>query len=117
VPDGELGAARLLQDIGVLRKGRGEPGLRRRHLALRQRDAIDPAHDALRHRPQVVHHAAVEDDLSERSAPALVLARAVVLEHHATAACHGERMQAEHAAVLFDLVEPLVERPFCSGGA
>ena len=103
VSDRDAIAARLARQVGVFGELVVEPGLRRRHLAVGQRDAIEHADHALGHRAQIVQHRRAERDRAERGAHPFILAHAVILEQDAAAARHQQRMQAGHAAVALHL--------------
>jgi hypothetical protein len=73
---------------------------RRRHPALRQRDAVEQADDPLRDRAQVVLDLGAEGDHAERLASALVRSVIIALEHQLAAARHQHGMEVGQAAIL-----------------
>jgi hypothetical protein len=106
VGDRDALAPRLARQVGELRKLVVELGLRLRHLAVCQGDAIEHAHDALGHRTQVVQYGRPKRDRAQGLAPTLVVACTIVLEYQIAAPRHQERMRAPNAAIALQLRQP-----------
>ena len=87
---GDPFATGLLAEVGVFRELVVEFCFRRRHLAGRERNAIDQNDHALGHRAQVMQHVGRER---------LVLAASIVLEHERPSLTHEKRVQPAHPAV------------------
>src|SRR5262249_26868244 len=101
--------AGLAGQIEILRKLLIQLRFRRRHPAGRERDAIDEANHALRHRAQIVQHVRPEHDVTERLAPGNVLALPVMLEHELAVLAHQQHMQAVDLAIALRCREALTD--------
>ena len=116
VGDRDAVAARLLGEVGIFRELVVEPGFRRRHLAVGQRDAIEHADQALGHGAQIVQHRRAELDLAERHTPVLGLAFSIILEQQPAFARHQQRVEAGHPPIALQVSQARGEITVGRGG-